>query len=119
MIAAGLFAEAGRDAALSWLRGRTLCAPHLVDCEIANTALRKHGRREFSARMAVELLRTYAAMPIERHTVDAGEVLDLAIRTRLTAYDASYLWLARRLGAPLATFDARLGAAALRELRDG
>jgi predicted nucleic acid-binding protein len=40
-----------------------------------------------------------------------GEVVDLASATGLTAYDASYLWLARHLGAPLVTLDSRLARA--------
>jgi hypothetical protein len=41
----------------------------------------------------------------------------LAWRAKLSAYDAADLWLERSLGAPLATFDAKFGAAVLRELR--
>ena len=36
----------------------------------------------------------------------------LALETGLTAYDASYLWLSRRLGADLVTLDKALGNAA-------
>ncbi len=34
------------------------------------------------------------------------------MRYQLSAYDAAYLWLAAELKAPLATFDAKLAAAA-------
>jgi predicted nucleic acid-binding protein len=37
--------------------------------------------------------------------------LELAAATGLTAYDASYLWLARRLGADLVTLDKQLAKA--------
>jgi len=40
----------------------------------------------------------------------------LAMRYELSAYDAAYLWLAGVLGAPLATFDRKLGQAAGRHL---
>jgi predicted nucleic acid-binding protein len=39
------------------------------------------------------------------------ELLLLAERGRLTAYDAAYLWLARSLRAPLVTFDEALARA--------
>jgi predicted nucleic acid-binding protein len=44
--------------------------------------------------------------------VNATDVAKLAMRTKLWAYDASYLWLALSLGLPLVTLDARLEAAA-------
>jgi predicted nucleic acid-binding protein len=44
--------------------------------------------------------------------VDHDGTVDLALKTGLTAYDASYLWLARRLGAELVTLDKELGRAA-------
>jgi predicted nucleic acid-binding protein len=43
---------------------------------------------------------------------DSGSVLALARTHRLTVYDAAYLELAGRLGAPLATLDRNLAAAA-------
>ena len=43
--------------------------------------------------------------------VDHGEVLGLAERSGLTAYEASYLWLARRTSYELVTLDRRLEAA--------
>jgi predicted nucleic acid-binding protein len=38
--------------------------------------------------------------------------LTIAVDAGLSAYDASYMWLARSLNLPLATFDPRLVAAA-------
>ena len=43
--------------------------------------------------------------------MDHAEVVALALETGLTAYDASYLWLARRLGLELVTLDKALQAA--------
>jgi predicted nucleic acid-binding protein len=40
-------------------------------------------------------------------------VVALAAKTGLTAYDASYLWLSQRLGAPLVTLDRKLARASL------
>lgn len=49
---------------------------------------------------------------IEHAEVDYAAVVKLAADTRLTAYDASYLWLSREAGVELITLDRRLAAAA-------
>jgi predicted nucleic acid-binding protein len=49
---------------------------------------------------------------IEHHAIDPAGVVEVALRRRLSTYDAAYLWLAASLDAPLATFDRRLGEAA-------
>ena len=41
-----------------------------------------------------------------------NEILEIALTTGLTAYDASYLWLARQLAAELVTLDKELRQAA-------
>ena len=48
---------------------------------------------------------------IGRASIDFDSIARLATATRLTAYDASYLWLARDLGIELITLDNRLAAA--------
>ncbi len=49
---------------------------------------------------------------VEEIAVDHDGALELAAATGLTAYDASYLWLARQLGAELVTLDRQLARAA-------
>ena len=60
-----------------------------------------------------------AALPLTVHAgVDFASlppVSELAIKHRLTVYDASYLALALRLGIPIATFDEALAHAAAAE----
>ena len=51
-------------------------------------------------------------LPIELQNVDFPQVVELANRYGLTTYDASYLWLARNLGAELVTLDGDLEEAA-------
>jgi predicted nucleic acid-binding protein len=70
---------------------------------------RRHpDRRE--ALLAARQLR--GRLGVEEIAVDHAGVLELALTTRLTAYDASYLWLARRLGAELVTLDKEVERAA-------
>ncbi|UCE32176.1 MAG: type II toxin-antitoxin system VapC family toxin [Burkholderiales bacterium] len=112
VLAAALFAEPGQDEALAWMRGRALCAPHLIDCEIASVAIRKLRLRTVPEAGAETILGAFGQLDLERFAVDAAALAQLATRHRITAHDAAYLWLAAELQAPLATFDAKLGAAA-------
>ena len=56
-------------------------------------------------------------LQLTRCAVDVEAQRRLALQQDLTAYDAAYLWLAAERGAPLATFDAKLGEAAQRYLK--
>jgi predicted nucleic acid-binding protein len=49
-------------------------------------------------------------LDIDYVDVDHEAVLDLAVEKGVTDYDASYLWLSRKLKAPLVTLDERLSA---------
>jgi predicted nucleic acid-binding protein len=79
--------------------------------------LRRGGRRRKLSRAEtarfVELL---ASLPIDVEdagpTRSLGPVLELGRESGLSAYDSAYLDLAMRLGAPLATLDRNLQAAA-------
>jgi len=51
-------------------------------------------------------------MEIEEVEVSVPEALLLADQENLTVYDASYLWLSRRLGVKLVTLDGDLNTAA-------
>jgi predicted nucleic acid-binding protein len=98
------------------LHGRALAAPHLVDYEMTNVALKKLSRGHLALEAAASALDAYSALAVERHGIDPVAVLNLAQRYKLTAYDAAYLWLAERLESPLATFDAALARAARNHL---
>jgi predicted nucleic acid-binding protein len=110
-IAAILFDEPARDAALARLAGHALHAPNLLDHEIVSVALKK-GRQSWPADSLALALAGYAGYAIDLHPVDPGAQYELAARYQLSAHDAAYLWLAAELKAPLATFDGQLAAAA-------
>jgi predicted nucleic acid-binding protein len=110
-LAAILFDEPARDAALARLAGHALHAPNLLDHEIVSVALKK-GRQSWPADSLALALAGYAGYAIDLHPVDPGAQYELAARYQLSAHDAAYLWLAAELKAPLATFDGQLAAAA-------
>jgi predicted nucleic acid-binding protein len=112
VLAAAVFEEQGCDEARALLHGRSLHAPHLLDFEIANVSLKKLMGGGVARETVAAALRAFGQLAIERHGVDAESMLSIAERYRLTAYDAAYLCVAERLGAPLATLDSKLGEAA-------
>lgn len=116
VIAALLFDEPEGAAARDILSGHEILVPSLIDYEIANVAVKKsrNGLDEIARQGLVD----YADMSLTHHDVDATEQWRLAMRYTLSAYDAAYLWLAEALGAPLATFDQRLGHAAKQHWTD-
>jgi predicted nucleic acid-binding protein len=111
VLVAILFQEQWRERALHTLAGKSLHAPSLLDSEIANVAVKK-SRAGVTQALVGDALDNYAQQAIELHRPDVQAQYALAMRYGLSAYDAAYLWLAGALQAPLATFDAKLAAAA-------
>ena len=111
-MAALLFGEPEAERVSALLANSRLVAPTLLGFELANVCLikcRRHPDQDASLRMAFGMR---ARMQVEEIEIDQDENLALAAATGLTAYDASYLWLARRLDAELVTLDRQLGKAA-------
>jgi predicted nucleic acid-binding protein len=111
-LAALVFGEPGAEVIAERLEDARLVAPSLLDYELANVCLTKI-RRQPDQRGALRAAFWLAKrLKVETIAVDHAATLDLAEVKGLTAYDASYLWLARTLGAELVTLDRKLGAAA-------
>jgi predicted nucleic acid-binding protein len=107
--ASRLLSDCGRE---SWW------VPALWHLEVAN-ALLVAERRGLIASSASDLFRArLQALPIETDATPLQEteprILAIARAHGLSSYDASYLELAQRLGASLASFDRRLNTAAQR-----
>jgi predicted nucleic acid-binding protein len=107
-----LFAEPQGSTVAERIHECDLVAPALLDFEIVNACASKIRRQPL---LREALLDAYAGrwqMRIEEMEVDHTAVLALAHRTGLTGYDASYLNLAKTLGAELVTLDRQLAEAA-------
>lgn len=110
--------EAGpeTDRLLEQLRGGGAWAPNLWHLEVGNMLIQAERRGRITAAQVTTCLERLSHLPI---TTDAEtparafrEILTLARAQTLTTYDAAYLELAIRQGAPLATRDNALIRAA-------
>lgn len=106
-LAAIVFNEPLAEEIRDRLANRQLVAPRLLACELLNTAakkIRRYPDQAAAIRTGVE--RALADdLAIRWSDVEPVPVLELAVATGLTAYDATYLWLAKHLGAELVTLD--------------
>lgn len=105
-----IFEEPWQAHASEKIRGRTMNAPFLLEVELASVAIKKH-KQGYGA-LVDKGLERFKALNVTLHQIELKEVLALALQYKLSAYDASYLWLAANLKAPLATFDEKLAEAA-------
>ena len=104
------------DAVLVALEGRTILVPAIWGLEIANAVLageRSKRLRQPEIRRFTTLLESLSLVqdvqPVCGHV---GNVLPFAREYSLSAYDAAYLELSIRHGAPLATLDGKIQKAA-------
>lgn len=111
-LAAVLFGEPRSREVEERLRGAVMVAPTLLPYELGNTCLKKIAQDPDRRSQLLEALSYYSRMEIQEIDVPPLEVMPMAGATKLSFYDASYLWLSRSLGAPLVTLDRRLEDAA-------
>ncbi len=111
-LAAVLFGESRSREVEERLRGVVMVAPTLLPYELGNTCLKKIAQDPDRRSHLREALSYYSRMEIQEIEVPPVEVMSLAEATKLSFYDASYLWLSRSLGVPLVTLDRKLEDAA-------
>lgn len=103
------------DLALQATAEMATIVPSLWHTEVANALLVGERRKIITEAQSIDFLARLARLPV---TVDnlptfsrRDQVMAFARQYELTAYDATYLELALREGATLATFDNRLATA--------
>ena len=111
-LAALAFVEPGADAVIDEIDGYRLHAPTLLMFELMNVAWKRSKKQPAATALFLEALEVIEGLDLRFRGIDQGEVVRLGLATGLTAYDATYLWLARALGMPLVTLDKKLGAQA-------
>lgn len=111
VLGALIFGEPRAEEALALLKGVELYAPPLLAYELTSVARKKALKHPLLREKLQQALDIGLSLDINWTEVDHVAVLRLALETKLTTYDASYLYLARSLDLPLATFDKRLRAA--------
>jgi predicted nucleic acid-binding protein len=104
------------DAVLDTLADGEAWVPSLWPLEVANVLVAAERRRRLTAADSARFVELLMGLPIvvddRSHERALSQVLAAARQLGISVYDASYLELAMRLGATLATRDAQLSAAA-------
>jgi predicted nucleic acid-binding protein len=83
-------------------------SPYLLAFEIINGLRSATMQKRQSINAAEHLLDCFLNMGIVFEKVNEKEVLRLAVRKAITAYDASYVWLAKSKKLELLTLDEKL-----------
>ena len=107
-------ASKGTEAVLDRLREDQAVVPTIWPLEVANVMLVAERRGRISEAQASRFLVLLTSLPIsvDESPTDLPALIAVGRRHGLSSYDASYLLLAERLGAPLATLGQPLAKAA-------
>jgi predicted nucleic acid-binding protein len=104
-LVAVLLEEPEADQVRLAIDGERLVAPQLLPFEVTNACLTKTKLFPEKGTEFADAIVAIYSLPIEYRDVDIIGTFALARRYDLTAYDASYLWLARELDLDLVTLD--------------
>lgn len=101
---------------MSQLADKDAIAPELLQDEIRSILLSAEKRGRIAEDMVYTALTRFRALPLRLVTrSEDSEVIRVARRHQLSAYDAAYLALTLTEGLPLATLDRKLAGAARAE----
>ena len=95
----------------------SICAPHLIDLEVAQVLRRYNLSGDLDPSRANEALQDFLDLPIERYPHGLFLTRIWQMRHNVTAYDAAYIALAEALDAVLLTTDVRLASASGHDAR--
>ena len=108
VLAALVYGESKSVEARMLLNDNRLFAPMLMGYELAQLTVKKVKRYPEDRDKILEAFSFALSLDIHWMEIHFAAVVKLALKCRLTAYDASFLYLSRSLNIPLATFDSVL-----------
>jgi len=111
-VCALVFAEEEERNVADLIADDPLVAPTLLSYEVANACWKKLRRHPELQPDVLAAYAHFARLGVRHLEVNLTAVILLAEATRLSAYDAAYVWLARALGVELVSLDRRLPQAA-------
>lgn len=85
-----------------------LIAPELLVFEVINALKTCVRNKRITADIAQQLLREFESWDISYFKIENKSVLKLAVELELSGYDASYLYLAKKMKCELLTWDKKL-----------
>ncbi len=107
-----VFGEPKAEEIANTLGDSPMAAPALIWFELASICLRKIKAHPTQQEQILRAFLMAGKLAIEIVEVDHWAIVNLADKTGLTTYDASYLWLAEHLKAELITLDVKMQRAA-------
>jgi len=102
--------EPGGPVRMRLMPHASVASPALIDLEFTNVLCGLVTKKSINVRQAERALTEFMQAPIQRYAHLALLDRIWRLRANLTAYDASYVALAERLGVDLLTIDARLAS---------
>lgn len=83
--------------------------PSLLNYEVINTLYVATLRNRITVEQANKCLTTYSLLRLQtEHTPTLSDLLQLSLKFNISAYDATYVWLAHSQSIPLCTLDKKL-----------
>jgi len=107
-VAAVLFNEPAAEQVVDRLAGSRLVGTTLMPYEVANVCVSKIARYPEQKEVLLDAFSMLDTIGIDLVSAPSDHIVRLACEVGLTAYDASYLWLARELQSDLVTLDRAL-----------
>lgn len=83
-------------------------APSLLKLEVANALRSAVNQKRLNQLLADKLLAAFLELPIIYQEVDYREVFKIALERNFSAYDAAYVFLAKKRKIPLVSLDQKL-----------